>query len=119
MLYPLLGLLIEWLFKWCGRVACPSIRFPCPSSFFNLLLFSFSLSSKDDCLGGEGATWCSLGSYEDCLGGKGGSYCIGSWRVDPLLLKGISGGIAVVEEEQLKMSCRALNFLLSAARALS
>jgi len=90
MLYPLLGLLIEWL--------APASDFLVFLRFFNLLLLSFSLGSKSDCLGGEGAAWCSLGSYEDCLGGEGGSYCIGSCQVDPLLLKGMSCGIAVVEE---------------------
>ena len=32
MLYPLLGLLIEWLLEWCGRVARPNVRFRCPSA---------------------------------------------------------------------------------------
>ena len=36
MLYPLLGLLIEWLLDRCGRVVCSSIRFPCPSALLSL-----------------------------------------------------------------------------------
>ena len=36
MLYPLLGLLIEWHLDWCGRVVCSSIRFPCPSTLLSL-----------------------------------------------------------------------------------
>ena len=118
MLNPLLGLLTEWLLKWCSRVACSSIWFPCSSLRFQVApLFLFS-RFEDDCLGGEGAAWCSLGSYEDYLGGEGGPKCIGSWRVDPLLPKGMLCGIVVVEEEQLILSWRLLNFLLSVARAL-
>jgi len=37
--------------------------------------------------------------------------------VDPLLPKGMFCGIAVVKEEQLILTWRLLNFLLSAARA--
>ena len=58
------------------RWLAPASDFLVLLHFCNLLLFSFSLGSKDDCLGGEGAAWCSLGSYEDCLGGEGGSKCI-------------------------------------------
>ena len=119
MLYPLLGLLIEWLLDWCGRVVCSSIRFPCPST-----LLSLTPPLLLPRLVGRLSWWWRYIMVFSRLKGR-----LSWWRRQVVLHrlmssgssspKGMSRCIAIVEEEQLNLSWRALNFLLSAAKALS